>query len=208
MMACGGLFAQQTNYWSFNDDNKIPDVGAATLTTSYTGIGVGVEVFSAGSALNALSGFPAGDALTYIDYVNVFSDHTMIISGLDFTGQQDVNLSFAWMSDQIFQIGEIALIDYDIGGGWIGAQVIPLPTAAFTIQSFSFGGALDNQGSVSIRLQNLSVFEVGTTLIYDNVLITSAIPESSPVALLLGSLVILGGAIFLRRYRQTSATAR
>lgn len=207
MMSCGSLFAQQTNYWSFNADNKIPDVGTATLTTSYTGVGVGVEVFSTGSALNAISGFPSGDALTYIDYVNVFSDHTMTISNLNFTGQQNVNLSFAWMSDQIFQIGEIAQIDYDIGSGWTGIQVIPLPTAAFAIQSFNFGGALDNQGSVLIRVQNLSLFEVGTTFVYDNVLITSAIPEPSPVALLLGSLVILVGAVRLRRYRlsQTSA---
>lgn len=176
-----------------------PDIGNATMTAHWIGGGLGTLTYAAGTEVNAQPGYDAIWALAFIDIDTVFSDHRITITGLDFTGLTDVSFSYAVTSTEIFDFGESASVSYRIGAGsWSDPVPIALPDNEWSIRMFSFGSALDGMADVSVRIDHHAVFEMGSSLRFDNVTV-QAVPEPSAFALGLAGLGLVAAGVLRRR---------
>lgn len=175
--------AKLTDYWSFNSKTPNPNLGVATLEAHWIGFGIAVPTFDLlGTELNAQMDFPAGNAMGFYDLATAASHHQLVLSGLDFTGESGVRLSYAVRSHGLFEIGEKATISYKIGdGAWSAAVEVDLPTGAWAVREYYFGSALDNASNVSIRITHNALFEGAEFLEFDNLTIT-AVPEPAVTA--------------------------
>lgn len=194
--------ARVTDYWSFNSKNLNPNLGVATLEAHWIGFGIAVPTFNVeGTEVNALPGVDPGSALGFYDLATVASHHALVLSGLDFTGQSGVSLSYAVWSHGFFEIGEKATISYKIGdGAWSAAVEVDLPTATWAVREYYFGSALDNASNVSIRISHNAWFEGSEFLAFDNLTVT-VVPEPAVTAVACAAGLGLLAAIRRRRKR-------
>jgi hypothetical protein len=188
-------------YWSFNNQSVHADVGTAHLSASWFGVGPGTLVYATGTELNAQPDYAAAWALGYVDIVTALTDHRIEISGLDFSGLTDAELSFAATSTEVFGIGEEAIIHYRIGNGsWVKFTEIALPTATWRVDSVDFGDLFDGHSHVSIRIDYRATFDLGSSLRFDNITV-SAVPEPNFGAALIA---VVAGIVGRRRPRRAA----
>lgn len=193
--------AQVLSYWSFNNQTTHADLGTATLSASWFGLGPGTLVYATGTDLNAQPGYDAAWSLGYVDILTVLTDHRIEISGLDFTGLTDAELSFAATSTELFGEGEDAVIHYRIGGGsWVEFTEIALPTTSWRLDTVDFGSLFDGHANVSIRIDYRARFELGSSLRFDNITV-SAVPEPGFGAVLIAT---FAGIVCRRRPRSAA----
>jgi hypothetical protein len=193
--------AQVLAYWSFNDKNTHTDIGTASLSSTWFGLGPGTLVYATGTELNARPGYEAGFALGYVDIFTMHSNHRLQITGLDFSGLTDAELAFAVTTTELFGIGESAHVYYSLNGGgtWEHFGEIALPNSFWRMDTIHFGDLFDGQADVAIRIDYFAAFETGSSLRFDNVTI-SAVPEPAS-----GTLALLALAGLARRRRSSRA---
>jgi len=186
-------------YWSFNSGLG-PDIGSGvTSVASYTGIGVGIEGFGPGTTVNAVSGYPAGDSLEFLDVVNVYSDAEFTVTGLDFSTISAPSVSFAFSTDHIFLAGERLRLFTNNGSGWVLRE-------SFTVSSVSawesFSSAVPSLAGVSsggVRIRAEAVFDLGKYSRIDNL---QVVPEPGVAVYLvfgLGLFLLYSAANFGRK---------
>jgi hypothetical protein len=186
--------AQVLAYWSFNHENTHADIGTATLSSTWFGLGPGTLTYAPGTDLNARPEFDAGFSIGYVDILTVLANHRLQITGLDFSGLTDAELSFAVTSTELFGIGENAHVYYSLNGGntWEEFGEIALPNSFWRVDTIHFGDLFDGQSDVAIRIDYFAFFDIGSSLRIDNVTV-SAVPEPTVGAFLAVALAGLAG---------------
>lgn len=197
------------DYWDFNSSNLLPVVGSGTLGTIAVVVGatiVDIEGFGPGTTENRVGSTPAGLALSYLDVGFAFSDHVMEFTGLDFSGINNISISYAFRSTEIFSLtdSEYVLFEYSRDGGahyTDGGTVLIAGTdfSDWRTISNSFGSSLDGASNAAIRVSTFASFGVASSTQYDNI---QMVPEPSVRAL--GGLALILGFFGFQKSRRAS----
>lgn len=195
------------DYWDFNSSNKLPVIGSGTLQTVAVVVGAtifDIEGYGPGTTENRVGTTPAGLALSYLDVGYAFSDHVLEFTGLDFSGINNVGVSFAFRSTEVFSLtdSEYVLFEYSTDGGAHyadGGSVLIAGTdfSGWRTIANSFGSLLDGAPNAAIRISTFADFGVGSTTQYDNI---QMVPEPSVTALV--GLALIVGFFGFQRSRQ------
>lgn len=162
-------------YWSFNDDDLAPDIGSAGMSVALDGFGILWTSFGTGTTVNAVTGYDPGSSLSDVDIATAFNTMEITMFGLDLTGLSNIGISFATRSTAVFSIGEFMQVDYDIGSGFTGAQIVPLPDGTWSARQVNFGSVLNpDLSNVSIRITLSGFVDVLEFAEFDNIQI---VPE-------------------------------
>ncbi|MEO0796070.1 MAG: hypothetical protein AAFX93_12950 [Verrucomicrobiota bacterium] len=198
-------------YWDFNsnDLSRFPSAnssGTMTVDLQPLAIASNVNQLGTGTSLNAQFGQPAGDALQYFSLGVAAETGTMEITGLDFTGMQDIHFSFDLSRDVIGANLQSYEIQYSTnnGGNWVAFSFIGEPAPIYTTLDLDLSSitALNNISTGGLRLQFVELLELVDVVQIDNVTVSATpIPEPSHYALGFGAIVSL--AIGLRRRRRS-----
>lgn len=196
MSVAGSAGAEVVGYWDCNGID--PDVDTSATASVGSGImdfasfGTGATSF-AGTDLNALEGFVAGESLGLTG-----SSHNGAFAQFDIStvGKADLTFSFAARRSAT-GFGESHL-DAWIGGQWTTIGSFNASTTAWTVISFDLASfdAIEN-GTASLRLVFDGASSGSGTIRFDNVLLDAgtSIPAPGALALLVGA----AGAIGRRR---------
>lgn len=196
--------AEVKSYWSFNSHSPAPNLGSATLTATWFGLGPGTINYEAlGSDLGALPGYDAGSALDFVSAATFLTTRHVLLENLNFAGMTGVEFSYAVASTELFDWNETAYAYYRIGDGeWSEEISLSLPIHDFTEEIFDFGAELDGKSNVSVLIEYKAAMAVGASLRIDNMKV-SAVPEPSAFGLLAA-----GGLVMLAARRRAGRRAQ
>ncbi len=168
------------------------------MSTFLVGVAVlDYQTFSLpGTTVNAQPGVPAGDSLSFISLLDIVEDGTITISGLDFTGLEDVEFSFAIASDYVGVGAQSYTLEYNTGSGWETFSGIAEPGTSFTSRTFDLSSvtALNGASSASLRIHFVEALNLVDAVSFDNITVT-AVPEPGTIGLLTAA----GSLLALRR---------
>jgi hypothetical protein len=191
-------------YWDFNNASSIltPTIGTGSATVTYFSVGVfGGVGPGTGTTENVVAPYSAGSSLQFSNPASTLIDQRVQFGNLSFADADQVQISFAVRSSEIFEVADTFKIRYRALAGveegpespawteinWTGDR----PTSEWSVRTFTLTG-LAGASSAQIQIHTSSLFEVGSVLEFDNVQIT-AVPEPSTFVLL----ALAGGAVFL-----------
>lgn len=177
-------------YWDFNGGTIENSIGASTEThATWSGSGLDIIIFTPGTMDNAVSGYDAGDALTWVDIVNVYSSASFVIKEMEFNGISNVQLSFAVDSTKIFAAMDSLDIYYDTGSGFVFKESRTLQSeSGWYVETVNLP-ELNNATYAGVAIVANAVFNLGDVFRLDNVKI-GIIPEPTTWAGLLLALPI------------------
>jgi hypothetical protein len=185
--------------WDFNSGSLARSQGTSgSMSTFLVGVAVlDYQTFSLpGTTVNAQPGVPAGDSLSFISLLDIVEDGTITISGLDFTGLEDVEFSFAIASDYVGVGAQSYTLEYNTGSGWETFSGIAEPGTSFTSRTFDLSSvtALNGASSASLRIHFVEALNLVDAVSFDNITVT-AVPEPGTIGLLTAA----GSLLALRR---------
>jgi hypothetical protein len=183
--------------WDFNSGSLARSQGTSGSMSTFL-VGVAVLDFQSfalpGTTVNAQPGVLAGDSLSFVSLLDIVEDGSITISGLDFTGLEDVEISFAFAHDYVGVGAQSYTLEYNTGSGWETYSGIAEPGTTFTSRTFDLSSVTDLNGasSVALRIHFVEALNVVDTVSFDNITVT-AVPEPGTIGLLAagGSLLIL-----------------
>jgi len=192
--------ATLVGYWDFNSGSLARSQGTSgTMSTFLVSVAVAdFQSFSLpGTTVNAQPAVSAGSSLSFVSLLDIVEDGTITISGLNFSGLEGIQFSFAFASDVVGINAETLTVEYNVGDGWQTFSSIAEPTNTFTTRTFDLSSvtALDGAPSAALRIHFVEALDVIDILSFDNITVT-AVPE--PGAL---SLLACGGALLALRHR-------
>jgi hypothetical protein len=194
--------AATIGYWDFNSDNLARSQGTSgTMSVTLFNVSVfSYEAFASGTTENALPSVPAGSSLAFFDFAEAFEWGVIEINHLDFTGYQDIQLSFASRQSNL-GVMELFSVQYKTGSEWETFSHFDKPTSSWATESFDLSsiGALNNIANASLRIHFIEFAQLFEVLEFDNILVTAtAIPEPRHVIWITGFLAL--GLVTWRRF--------
>ena len=157
-----------------------------------------------GTTLNIYG--PAGDpnnALRTASFFSVFTEGSIVISGLNTSQLTDLTISFAIRSDALITWNEQANIDYqipEVSSTWVDwDETRTTQTGSYQLESFTLPEAVEGHDVVNLRIRMSAFFSADQHVDFDNIQIT-AVPEPGTWALLGGFGAV--GLLFVRRRKR------
>lgn len=190
-------------YWDFNNSLLRSSGTQGTLGIAFDGLGVGFADYGAGTTVNLLDGFAAGESRQFNALATIAESVRVSVLNLDFTGYTSPVISLAARNDGLFGLGDEFYLEYNVGAGWVRAATFTDPDDSFGLFSHTFApGVLDNVAGVGLRYTHATGLTALSQFAVDNLQVTAAVvPEPSTLAM--GGLGLLAaGAALLRRLRR------
>lgn len=187
--------ATLVGYWDFNSGSLARSQGTSGSMSTFL-VSATVAEFQSfslpGTTANAQPGVPDGASLSFISLLNIVEDGTITISGLNFSGLEGVNFSFAFASNVIGLDVQSFSLEYNVGSGWQTFSSISEPTNSFTTRTFDLSSvtALNGASSAALRIHFVEALNVVDILSFDNITVT-AVPEPGTIGLLASGAALL-----------------
>lgn len=198
-------------YWDMDSstiNGKLPandGAQAGSLSASIVDIEIGfsggIDPLVGGTTDNLIGPLPSTNrALGFYRVGSVYDDGSFRMEGFDFTGLNNVNVSFAYQSLDAFTWDTHLEVDYRINNGlWQDIGENMTWGSGWQVATIDFGSFLDGASDVDLRIRTVSWLSAFGHLDIDNVQV-NAVPEPRAYALAAGALV-LACAVLIRRKR-------
>jgi len=163
---------------------------AGNISSSFFEIGVGfinrIDADIDGTDENIIGDIPdTNRSVGFYRVGSAYEDGAFRMEGFDFTGLSNVELSFAYRSENTFTWKSDLEVDYRIGNGdWIEIADPGTSSTGWNTTIVTFDDLLDNQTNVDFQIRTISWGSVIGYLDIDNVQV-NAIPEPAAYALFL-----------------------
>lgn len=204
--------AELITYWNMDEeailDKLTPNDGSQTGVSSvftHFSVGIGSELSNEdGTEVNILPPIPPiadNNSVGWYHVGAVYDSASFRVDGFNFSGYENVVVSFAYQSENFFTWDTNLDVDYSLDGGtnWEDFAEDESYNAGWDTASVALPAAVNDQSNVSIRIRSVSWGSVAGFLDIDNVQINAAqIPEPSTYALLAG-IGVLGLVAWRRR---------
>jgi len=207
LFAAGPVQATLVAYWDMDASSvgskRSPSGGsqAGTVVMDFAyPPGWGTDITDvAGTPVNVVP--PEGTsnrAVSFDTGLSVLQNADIItITGLDFTGLRDVEVSFAALGDAAFSWNSEIHLDYSIVGSYVDwAETESNTGGVWELDSFSMPSALDGESNVSLRIRTSNTVSILAQVDFDNIQIT-AVPEPGHFGLFAAWLAL--GLLVLQR---------
>lgn len=180
-----GSFPQMADAGVFANAAALTVGGGDLLSTNENGVYEWIESF-AGTSVNALDGFDAGESITFQGGTEMGNNGSWIQLNLTSSGYQDLVLSFAARGTGTgFSANQVSYSFDGLDFTDFGDSFDPRDGSNWNIFTFDFGGLLDDQEDLFIRITLDGATGPTGNNRFDNLQISGAlIPAPGAIALL------------------------
>lgn len=186
-------------YWAFDDHSDFTRTlgSQGTLDVSPQGWFTNVSFPAGGTPINRINeGQTSYEYMRINDPVSLFTVGKIEMSGFDFTGMSNVELSFAaYISDFVsLELKREAVCFVD--GIEVSRQSFDVSTSGWSLVTIALDDYIDDESKVKIELQFDDLLNISYSLHVDNIQI-NATPDPASAAILM----LAGGIAILRKRR-------
>lgn len=181
-------------YWAFDDHSDFTRTSGSqgTLEVSPEGWFTNVSFPAGGTPINRINeGQTSYEYMRINDPVSLFTVGKIEMSGFDFTGMSNVELSFAaYISDfvSLELKREAVCFVNDIE---VSRQSFDVSTSDWALVTIALDDSIDDESNVRIELQFDDLLNISYSLHVDNIQITVPDPASAAMLILVGGIAVL-----------------